>query len=941
MRRLAMALATVALLVGLVPSPARAAFGFDDIEVTFTGSEAAPPMQAGSHPFEMRTSFDVNTVEEPGGGRYVDGALRSLEVVMAEGLTGNRTAVPRCSTRDFLRRELGDVELPIGSCPDSSAVGVINLVLGAGGTTSDIPPVPVYNLEPPPGAAAKIGFWVVNVPVTVELGLQPERPYNIVAKLAETAQTVEVFESEFTVWGNPADPIHDPVRGSCLTTDSESCPANIPVEPFLTLPRSCTGPLLTTFKAISWWSGNPLDPGPPALFEETVETRGEFGEPLGTTDCDTLGFAPRISAEPTTDRTDSPTGLSLSIDINDEGLTNPTGIAQSDIRKAVVAFPEGVTANPSLAEGLATCSVADLRGETLGSEPGQGCPQASKIGAVEVETPILEGKILHGQLFIATQDDPSTPAPEAENPFDTLLALYMVIKDPELGVVLKLPGKVEPDPTTGQLVATFDDLPQQPVSHFRMRLREGGRSPLISPSACGSYTVEAEFTPWANPTKPLTTSSSFLITRGVGGGPCPPAGPPPFAPGFSAGSLNATAGAFSPFSLRLTRRDGDQDLTRFDVDLPPGMVAKLAGVSQCPDAAIAAAKAKRGREELASPSCPASSQIGSVLGGAGAGSQLTYVPGKLYLAGPFGGAPLSVVGIVPAVAGPFDVGAVVVRQALQIDPRTAKVTVDGAHSDPIPHILAGIPLRVRDIRARVDRAKFTLNPTSCKRFDVAAQIWGGGADPFSIVDDAPVPRTTPFQVANCDSLGFKPRLSLSLKGGTRRGDHPTLRGVYRPRRGDANLAGLVLRLPRSAFLDQGHIRTICTRVQFAADTCPKGAIYGFARAFTPLLEEPLKGPVYLRSSNNNLPDLVFDLHGLVDVEAVFRIDSQKGGIRVTFADAPDAPLSKAIVEMQGGNKGLIVNSRNLCATPARADLRLRAHNGKRRTLRPPVHPAAC
>jgi hypothetical protein len=335
-------------------------------------------------------------------------------------------------------------------------------------------------------------------------------------------------------------------------------------------------------------------------------------------------------------------------------------------------------------------------------------------------------------------------------------------------------------------------------------------------------------------------------------------------------------------------------------------------VSQCPDRLIAQIAAKSGREELASPTCPADSRIGSVFAGAGAGSQLTYVPGSIYLAGPLGKAPLSVLAVVPAVAGPFDVGVVTTRQALDLDPVSAQVEVDGALSDPIPHILAGIPLAVRDIQVSVDRPQFTLNPTSCLKKTIASALWGGGLDPFSPFDDAPVARSQRFQAANCASLGFKPRFSLSLEGGTRRGGHPALTAQVRPRPGDANLARAVARFPRSTFLDQAHIRTVCTRVQFAASSCPPGSIYGRVKAFTPLLEEPLKGPVYLRSSDNLLPDLVFDLHGLVDIEASARTDSVKGKLRVTFPSIPDAPVSKVLVQMQGGKKGLLINSRNIC-----------------------------
>ncbi len=377
-------------------------------------------------------------------------------------------------------------------------------------------------------------------------------------------------------------------------------------------------------------------------------------------------------------------------------------------------------------------------------------------------------------------------------------------------------------------------------------------------------------------------------------------------------------------------------MTKFSAVLPPGVLGKLAGVSKCPEAAIAAAKAKSASEELQSPSCPSSSQIGRSLAGAGVGSVLTYVPGKIYLAGPVGGDPLSVVAITPAKAGPFDVGTVVVREALDLNPRTAEVQVDGSASDPIPHILAGIPLRLRDLRVYVDRPDFIINPTSCEESSAKATLFGSFLDVLSPADDRPVDLATRYQAANCANLGFKPKLDLKLEGGTRRGDHPGLTATYTPRKGDANVKGLVVRLPRSAFLDQAHIRTICTRVQFAANNCPTAAQYGYIKAWTPLLEEPLEGPVYLRSSSHKLPDVVFDLHGLVDVEVATRIDSVRGGIRATVQAAPDAPLTKVLLKMQGQRKGLIVNSSGLCGAPSRAGAQFSGHNGKQASAKPPM-----
>ena len=525
-------------------------------------------------------------------------------------------------------------------------------------------------------------------------------------------------------------------------------------------------------------------------------------------------------------------------------------------------------------------SVAEFERERAASAFGDGCPAASKIGGVEVETPLLEGTLLQGSAFVAT--------PRHNLASNSLIALYITVKEPRLGINAALVGRVVPEPGSGRLVAYFGEdreIPQVPVSRFHFHFREGGRSPLITPPLCGSYALSARFTPRSAPGSSVAVPASFTIDHGPGGGPCPP-GVAPFDPGFEAGTETNQAGTHAAFDMRLTRHDGDRDLTRFSASLPPGLVARLAGVSQCPDAQIAIAKQKTGLAELASPSCPTGSKIGRVQAGAGAGSELTYVNGSLYLAGPYNGAPLSVVAIVPAVAGPFDVGVVVTRFALRIDPRSARVTVDGAASDPIPHSLEGIPLAVRDIRAYVDRPEFTLNPTSCARGAVGAQIEGGGA--------VTVSRDAPFQAAGCRGLAFKPRLSLRLRGGTRRGAFPRLHLAYAARPGDANLKRLALRFPRSEFIEQGHFRTICTRVQFAAGAgngarCPKGSVYGHAKVFTPLLSEPLTGPVFLRSSDHNLPDAVLALHGppsaAIDLEARPRAS--------TPSTAASAPPSKA------------------------------------------------
>jgi hypothetical protein len=931
MKKLALAL-TLACLAALALSAAtaQAKFGLYGFDVTATNQDGTPATEAGSHPFAFTISLGANFTGA-GEEAVTEGRLKDIFFEQIPGLVGDTTAYPRCTNAQFL-----EINGEVNNCPLDTTVGITASSANHPGTWfAD----PVFNLTPPPGVLLRLGFRVGNQEnIVVDVGVKGEAPSNAIAAVRNTPQILYVYGNKTQLWGNPSDPAHDKLRGECGTSivelppgdiedyefeseRDESCPVKPRPEPFLTLPTNCSEPLITRYEAFSWEGDK--DTG----FSVTHDAAGN---PQPFTDCGSLSFKPTISAKPTTKAAQSPTGLDFSLDVEDEGLTSVTGRAQSEIKKAVVTLPEGMTANPSVAEGLEVCSEEDLKHETVDAAPGEGCPEASKIGTLEVETPLLEEPV-KGSLY---------QAKPYENEFNSLIALYIVLKSPKLGIIVKQGAKVEPDPKTGQLITTTDNIPQLPFSHFRLHFREGGRSPLISPPHCGSYQAKAVLTPWSGTAPVSEESPAFTILSGPNEGSCPPGGVAPFQPEFEAGSINNAAGKYSPFDMRLTRKDGEQDMTKLSTILPPGVIGKLAGVSKCPQSAVAIAKANTGLEERSNPSCPSNSKIGTTIGGAGVGSQLTFVGGSIYLGGAFHGDPLSVIVIVPAVAGPFDAGTVVVQEALNINPETAEVEADGAHSDPIPHILQGIPLNVRDLRVNVDRPEFILNPTNCAESSARATLFGSYLNALDPSDDIPVSLSTRYQAASCASLGFKPKLSLKLKGGTRRGSHPSLRAELKARAGDANIGKAVVTLPRSAFLDQGHIRTICTRVQFAAKACPQGAVYGHVRAFTPLLDEPLEGPVYLRSSNHKLPDLVAALHGIVDVYVVGRIDSHKGGIRTSFETVPDAPVTKFVLTMQGGKKGLVVNSRNLCAAKNRADVRFTGQNGKPDDFTPVVK-ASC
>jgi hypothetical protein len=977
MRRYASVLSAAALLCLAIFVPvARAEFGLKEFDVAFTGAPpAGSPVdtlgptvtQAGAHPFQMVTSLRFLSHPNGSGGVTLDEAVKDILLGQVEGFVGAPTAVPKCATAQFLTAvKVANVSAP--SCPPASALGVANVQLASKIGVAEPAYGAVYNLQSPPGVASRLGFWILGVPVTVELGVASTFPYKITGGPTNITQALEVVSTKFILWGNPADHAHDPFRGRCLSpVNGKSlgvCEAGTTPTPFLTVPRACKGPLATDYAIDSWpHPGTLLPNGSPDLTDPawvtgSVFTHNEIGNPQGFSGCGKLGFEPEITAVPTSKAATSPSGLDFSLDTKNEGLANPEGISNADVEKAVVTLPEGFSTNPSLAEGLATCSEAQLGAETPFSAPGQGptftppgagCPEASKIGTVEVETPILEGKLLKGDLYIATP---------YENKVGSLIAIYMVIKDPELGILVKVPLKVESDPVTGQLTTVAEDLPPFPFSHFALHFREGTRSPLATPSGCGVYDghdpahqpVKALLYP-SSGGGPVTTSSAFSIVVGPESGPCPSGGVPPFHPGLTAGTINNAAGKYSPFNLRLSRTDSEQEITHFSIKLPPGIVGKLAGIPYCSDAAIQAAKERTGphggQEELESPSCPAASEVGRTLVGAGVGPSLAYAPGKIYLAGPYHGSALSIAAITAAKVGPFDLGTVVVRQALKINPETAEVFIDATGSDPIPHIIKGIPVHLRDIRAYVDRPDFVLNPTNCERTSTASTVLGSGLDFGSEADDVPVTVTSPFQAADCASLGFAPKLALSLKGGTKRGDTPAFKALLTyPKGYYANIASAQVTLPHSVFLEQAHIKTICTRVQFAAgggngEQCPAASIYGKAKAVTPILSTPLEGPVFLRSSSHNLPDLVAALHnGQINIDLDGRIDSVKNGrIRNTFEAVPDAPVTSFTLEMQGGKKGLLVNSTNLCNRTNRALAAFVGQNGKRAEFEPVLQPS--
>jgi hypothetical protein len=921
-RRGALALGACLLAAALAPAAAQAQPSSKPFEVE--NFHLTPStVQAGAHE-DLTTSFDFAHTGS-GASLKTNNDVRDVIVELPAGFDGNNTAVPTCT----------DAQLLSELCPIASQVGQISFE-AANPSQGSHPPghftVPIYNMEVTSfGVAAEFGFKSIIFTQVLTIRVRP-------GDSGLTVITPDITQAEprnvsVTIWGLPASHVHDEQRGQDCGAGFEVPPickhdtgpggpqeAGIPVRPYLSNPTSC-GPFEAKIKADSWEH--------PEQWSEESATVGPIKE------CDRVPFEPSIKAQPTTDSAESPSGLNVALDVPQVGWKEPVTIASANLKDATVTLPQGYSLNPSAGSGLGVCTPQQYEEEAYNSPPGAGCPPESRVGTVEVTTPVLTEHAL-GSVYVAK--------PFA-NPFNSLLALYIVAKIPERGVIVKVAGKVSPDPVSGQLTTTFKENPQQPFSEFTLRFRQGATSPLISPPACGAYTALADLTPWSDPLSPQHLLSSFEIEHGIGGGPCPSGGVPPFHPALNAGTINNRAGSYSPFYVRLSRNDGEQEITHFSIKLPPGITGKLAGIPYCPDSAIAQAKSRshpgEAAIEEANPSCPAASEVGHTLVEAGVGSVLAQAPGKVYLAGPYHGAPISVVSITDAHVGPFDLGTVVVQLGFKINPETAEVFVDSVGSDPIPHIIDGIPTHLRTIRVYMDKPNFVLNPTGCEPTSTASTVLGSGKDFVSEADDVPVTASSPFQAADCAALGFKPQLKLSLIGATHRGGAPKLKAVLTANPGDANIGSAQVTLPHSEFLFNAHIKTICTRVVFAegaipGEKCPAGSVYGFAKAITPILSEPLEGPVYLRSSSHQLPDLVAALHNnQVNIALDGHVEGVNNGqIRNTFEAVPDAPVTSFTLEMQGGGKGLLENSTDLCASPHHATADFVGHNGKVEDFRP-------
>lgn len=874
-RLLTLALGLLVLAVGA--APAKAALEVEEFETTASTSAA------GGHP-DLFTHFKLGGT----GGEVA----KNITFNAPRGLFGNPSVLTACASIDFALQQ----------CPPNSQAGLITIRAQYEGIPNYLlGTAPIYTVEPGPDEAARFSFYVpvLNIPIAIPVSVRSATDYGLRFTVSGITQKVPLSEADLTFWGFPANPEHDVYRfgkgspgnpAGCPELGDASCNpvpvrATVANRPFTGNPSVCAGPLKTE------------------LDVETYQSPGALVHKDGTyppiTDCEKQTFQPVAQARLTTGETDSPSGLDLEFTIPQ---AQTLAASPSSLRAAELVFPEELTINPDAADGQSACSDADAG---FGTEGPPHCSDNAKVGTVTLSSESLPGDLI-GAIYLGE------PIPGNQYRLFILADGY--------GLHVKLVGKLIPDPKTGTLRTEFQNLPQLPLEKFAMHIFASDRGVFATPTQCAVYAVDTHLYPW-NPEQADQRSKFGLnLTSGPGGKPCP-AGTRPFNPKLEAGTNNSNAGTFSSFTLKLDREDGDQYLGDLGFTMPPGLLGSLRGLTYCSESAIAAAALRSGLEEQRNPSCPATSAIGTDSVAAGPGGHPFNAYGKMYLAGPLNGAPLSMVAITPALAGPYDYGVVVVRVALGVDALDAHVT---AISDTVPSIIGGIPLRLRSIQVNLDRDKFILNPTNCEPMTVGSKGIGdeGTVAAFSSY----------FQAANCSTLPFQPKMEIVKKSGApKRAKNPSLEFHLRTRPGDANIKSVAVTLSKAWAIDQRHLGNLCSEAELTKTKCAGRQAIGMAVTKTPLLDEPLAGPVYAVSGKGGLPRLAFVLNGQVPLVPRAKSSSVKGALKTVVPTVPDAPIGDFRLTIFGGNQGYLINTRNLCSRPVVSTIEYVAQSGKKLT----------
>jgi hypothetical protein len=896
--------------------------------------------QAGGHPQTGFTQYIIkHTVEEgrePILAPKADRTIKTLHVELPAGLTVNPLATERCPLATFKEGKC-EAEFPGSQVGYEEATLVTNIPVYPG-AAAGLPEIPQIGLV----AGAKEGTVVPPIPGFNKVpvfGLVPnfgEPALNgfIIAGSKQVYLETDVawqsdYHESFTIKMPEEAPQPDPPFSTLISRQVSFGKAGNGT--YITNPTTCFNTEESPFQNAYSAAFKAESYGEPDASFPTGSTAVPAGTPEGLipTGCMKVPFDPGLVTEAGTTQVDSPAPATVETTL--PFIEGGESISESHLRDAKMTLPAGMGLNPSATSGnLVACTDAQFK--QSGTRAPVECPAASRIGTVEIETPPLPAGSLTGAIYLGQQlsRDPSSGEE---------FRIFIDAEAPAQGISVRLVGHTKADPTTGQLTTEINENPQVPFTSVKLRF-DGSHSVLTSPPTCAKAESTSTMVPWSTPNSTAHPGSSFTLSSVPGGGSCPTTlAQRKFAPSYTAATESTTAAVYSPFNVQFGTGDGQQELKAVDVTLPKGLTGRLTGIPYCSDEALAAAAQGSGKAQQATPSCPAESMIGSAATVSGTGSSPVTLGGKVYLAGPYKGAPLSMAVITPAVSGPFDLGTVVVRVALNVDPVTAQVN---AVSDAIPDVYGGVKLDIRSIGLKLDRKGFMLNPTNCSAGAIAGQVNGGGGDPANAAAWSSYAVSVPFQASACKGLAFTPKLHVRIQGPTERAKFPQIRAIVEAKGGQANIGRTALTLPHSLFLEQGHIKTVCIRPLLAAHECPKASQYGYAEAITPLLGKPLRGPVYLVPSEHKLPDLVADLRGQVEIQLHGVIGSKHGGLKTVFSEVPDVPVKKFILNMQGGKKSLLVNSTNTCKTPQVAVLNIKGQNGKKVTdNKLPLNIAAC
>jgi hypothetical protein len=935
-------------------------FGVKSFEVSFLNQDGTPDTQAGSHPYELRNDIEFNSrfmrVESNADSPFVrepDGTLKDFALDLPPGLVGDPNATPKKCT---------PTELLAESCPLEAFIGTWNLEASTHIAFGEyIFHEPIYNIVAPRGVAAQFGVRYDTPDLFINNGLLAGGDYPIQVTVNNPPAASPILFSRVTIFG---------VAGSGSTRKA-----------FLTLPTGCHGPLRSTLSMDSYQE-------PDHMVKAVSVTHNAAGTPVSLTGCSKLTFPPTISVAPDTTNASTSSGLTVGVHVPQTAAQNPDGLAESSLRDTTVALPAGVALNPSGANGLEACSEG-LAGFEIGhgvngsgfeefnpeSEPGVKtalfsptaleelrpgvslCPGGSKIGTVKIASPLLpKGQDLEGSVYLASQQ---------ANPFGSLIAMYLMVEDPISGSTVKLTGEVQLCEAAGQVVdgvscqgqgqiiTTFKNTPDIPFEELELHFFGGERAPLATPSRCGTYTTQAVFTPWDG-NGPVTSTSSFQIDHGPGGGPCPGASLP-FTPSLTGGATNLQAGAFSPFTLTMNRKDGEQNLQSVEAHLPPGMLGVLSNIELCSEP-----QANLGE-------CGPNSLIGETTVSVGVGNQpFTVSGGKFYLTGPYNGsgactvgtagcAPFGVSFEVPAKAGPFDLAntqsnhpacdCVLVRGKIEVNPETSAITIVSnppGTPDAIPTSIAGIPLEIQHINATTTRGDFQFNPTNCNKMEATGTIHSseGGVDTVGV----------PFQVTNCADLKFAPKFAVSTSGKTSRakGASLSVKLTYpkAPFGSQANVARVKVDLPKQLPSRLTTLQKACTAAQFNANPagCPAASFIGHAKAITPIIPVPLEGPaIFVSHGGEAFPSLIVVLQGYgVRIDLVGTTFISKAGITSsTFKTIPDAPIGSFELNLPEGKYSALAANGNLCTSKLAMPTEFLAQNGAKINQSTPVSVTGC